>query len=237
MGKRLITQRRGKGSPRYKSPSHRYFGEIRYPIKSKEILQGEVIDIVNSVGHSAPLMIVKYEDDQMCLLPAPMGIKVGQTVFYGGKDSSVGNAIALKDIPIGARVFNIEKVPGQNGKLLRAAGASGILVAKEKKNIVIKMPSKRQIKLNPECYASLGVVAGVGVKNKPLIKAGNSYHKRKAKNKLVSKVKGVAMNAVDHPHGGTHRRHRPTSTTVRRKGRSPGQKVGMLSAKKSGRGK
>ncbi len=237
MGKRLIQQRRGTGSPRYKSPSHRYAGAITYPAKTKEILRGEVVDIIKSPGHLAPLMIVKYEDDQMCLLPAPLGIRVGQQINYGGNNSSFGNSIQIKDMPIGTRVFNIETKPGENGKLLRSAGASGIIISKEKGKAVIKMPSRKQVKLNENCYATVGVVAGVGVKNKPLLKAGNKYHKRKARNKIVSRVKGVAMNAVDHPHGGTHRRHRPTSTTVRRKGRSPGQKVGMLSAKKSGRGK
>ena len=237
MGKRLIPQRRGKGTPRYIAPSHRYAGKISYPVRTKEILLGEVMDIINSIGHSAPLMIIKYEDNQMSLLPAPDGMRVGTKLSFGGQEISKGNSLQLKDIPIGASIFNVEVRPGENGRLLRSAGASATIVSKEKDKIILKLPSKKTKALNPNCFATLGVVAGSGLKTKPLLKAGNSFHKKKAKNKLVSNVKGVCMNAVDHPHGKTHRRHKPSSTTVRRKGRSSGQKVGLLSARKSGRGK
>ncbi len=236
MGKRIIQQRRGKGA-RYLSPSHRFAGAVSYPVKTKENLKGEVIDIINSVGHSTPLMVVKYEDNQTTILPAPIGIRVGQQISYLGSKPELGSALQLKNIPLGSSVYNIEVKPGENGKLLRASGASAIVLAKEKDKVVVKLPSKKQVKLNLNCIATIGVAAGSGRKTKPLTKAGNAYHKKKAKNKLVSKVKGVAMNAVDHPHGKTHRRHRRKSTTVRTVGKSPGQKVGLLAARKSGRGK
>lgn len=237
MGKRIIQQRRGKGSSRYVSPSHRFAGELSYPIKTKEVLAGEIVDLIKSTGHSAPLMVVKYEDQQVCLLPAVLGAKVGQQVFFGGKTPNLASATTLESIPVGASVNNISFRPGENGKMLRASGTFGLIVAKENNEIIIKLPSKKQIKLNPSCVATLGIVAGAGRKTKPLIKAGNAFFKKKAKNKYVSKVHGVAMNAVDHPHGKTHRRHRRKSTTVRKQGRCPGQKVGLLSARKSGRGK
>ena len=237
MGKRIIPQRRGKGTQRYLSPSHRFAGKLSYPSRTKEVLKGEIVDLIKSVGHSAPLMIVKYEDSQVVLLPAPLGVKVGQQVFFGGAEATIGSAIPLENIPLGSPVCNIEIRPLDNGKLLRAAGTSAQIIAKENNKVVLKLPSKKQIYLNPQCFATVGIVSGVGRLTRPLVKAGNGFYKKKAKGKLVNKVKGVAMNAVDHPHGKTHRRHRRMSATVRRIGRCPGQKVGLLAARKTGRGK
>ena len=117
MGKRLISQRRGKGTPRYRAPSHRYAGAVLYPARTSDPLRGEILDIISSVGHSAPLMVLKYEDEQMTLLPAPLGVRVGQEVFFGGKDAAIGNSLQLGDIPLGSTVFNVGLRPMENGKL------------------------------------------------------------------------------------------------------------------------
>lgn len=240
MGKRIIQQRRGKGSPTYTAPSHRYSGEINLP-KTDKTLTGEVVDIINSVGHSAPLLIVKYEDGQVSMYPAAIGVRVGQKVFAGEEaPAEAGNVIPLNKVSGGVSVYNIENTPFDGGKLVRSTGGAASVIGVEDGKIAIKMPSKRKKIFNPNCRAVVGTVAGEGRTTKPRIKAGQAYHAKKAKGKLYPKVRGIAMNAVDHKHGGTHSRNAPGGgrfSSTRRRDLSPGAKVGLIAAKKTGRGK
>ncbi len=237
MGKRLIQQRRGKGGPTYRAPSHRYAGKIEYPRQTKEGLRGEVIDLVNSIGHNAPLMVIRFEDEQHSLIPAPLGIRVGDSIIAGGKvEAKIGIITQLKNLPTGTQVYNLELKPNEHGKLLRSSGTFALIVSKDKKGIKLKLPSKQTKILNPNCRATVGVVAGSGRKTKPFMKAGNKMKAMRAKNKLYPRTKGSAMNAIDHPFGGTHGRTIGRSTT-RSRGLPPGAKVGLISARKSGRGK
>ncbi|MBT3583132.1 50S ribosomal protein L2 [Candidatus Woesearchaeota archaeon] len=235
MAKRTIIQKRGKGGPSYASPSHRFFGKLAYP-EVKEQTYGEVVDIVNSIGHSAPLMIVELDNQQMCLIPAPFSIRVGQRISFGSKDVQIGNVIRLKDAVPGTIVCNIESNPGDRGKFLRACGASAQVVTVGSKKVTIKLPSKSKKELNANCLATVGVVAGSGRKARPMIKAGNKFHARKARNKLFPIVKGVAMNACNHPHGGTHRRNLGRPTAIKR-GAPAGRKSGSIGARRMGRKK
>jgi large subunit ribosomal protein L2 len=235
MARRLIIQNRGRGGPTYTSPSHRFFGKLAYPAV-KEKTYGEVMDIVNSVGHSSPLMILELETGEMCLVPAILGIKVGQRIEIGSSKAGNGNIMRLKDVPTGSFVCNIESRPGDRGKFLRACGTSAQVVTKDAKKIIVKMPSKQKKEFNPNCLATIGVVAGSGRGARPLLKAGNAYHKRKARNKLFPIVKGVAMNACDHPHGGTHRRNLGRPTALKRS-TPPGAKSGSIAARRMGRKK
>ncbi len=236
MPHRTTTRKRGKGGPTWRASSHRYFGKVKYPYQSKQGLRGEVLDLVDSVGHSTPLMIIKFEDGQESLLPAPLGIRVHDTVISGGQvELKPGMITQLKNLPPGASVFNIEVRPNENGQLLRSSGTFALVVSNEKEGVVVKLPSKKTKILNPECRATIGVAAGSGRKAKPFMKAGNRYRAMAAKNHKYPKVHGVAMNAVDHPFGGTHRRTTGRSTT-RSKGLPPGAKVGLVGARTSGRG-
>ena len=235
MARRLIIQNRGRGGPTYTSPSHRFFGKLAYPAV-KEKTYAEIVDIVNSVGHSAPLMIVEMANGQMFLTPAPLGVRVGQKIELGNAEVAVGNIMRLGDIATGTIVSNIESRPGDRGKFLRAGGAGAQVIGKEGKTVSIRLPSKQKKVLNSNCLATVGIVAGAGRCNKPLMKAGNAHHKRKAKNKLFPIVKGVAMNVCDHKHGGTHRRNLGMSTSIKR-GTPPGAKHGALSPKRMGRKK
>jgi large subunit ribosomal protein L2 len=235
MGTRLIVQRRGKGGPTYTAPSHRYFGAIHYP-QTKTKIKGEIMDIVNCRGHYAPLALIKFKD-QFGLVPAHLGARKGQMIEAGpGADSAEGNILKLKDIPTGTQIFNIEKEPFDGGKLVRSSGGAASVVAKTKETVTIKMPSKRTVKFNPECRATIGVVAGGGRPDKPLYKAGNNYKKKRARGKLYPRVAGVAMNACDHPYGGTHRRTKGRPNTTRRSA-PPGRKIGLIAAKRTGRKK
>ena len=235
MGKNLIQQRRGKGSTTYKAPSFRYKGAVKHS-KSTDI-KGKIIDIVYCPGHSAPLAQVLYENGEEALMIVPEGLKAGDFVSSGAKSSiKPGNTIPLKNIPEGTLVYNIESLPGDRGKFIRASGTFGKVLSKVDNNVVVKLPSKKEKVFNSNCRANIGVVAGGGRKEKPFLKAGKRYHAMRAKNKLYPIVSGVSMNAVDHPFGGTssHSKGRPTQAP---RDTAPGRKVGKIAPKKTGRKK
>jgi len=232
MGKNLIQQARGKGSPTYKAPSFRWRGKIKY--NSKEKLKGIVEDIVHCQGHSAPLIKIRYENNEECYNAAPEGIKVGDMVYSDSDILERGNITQLKNIPEGTLIYNIESQPGDGGKFVRSSGGFAKITAKMKDFVTILLPSKKNKNFNPECRATIGIIAGGGRKEKPFLKAGKMYHKMRVKNKLYPKVSGTSMNAVDHPFGGSssHTKGRPTQS-----GRfdPPGRKVGMLRPRRTGR--
>lgn len=232
-------QARGKGGPRYRANSHRWFGTIEYPAPVKDVVKGEVMDIVNSVGHSAPLMIIKYDNGRNALLPAPIGIKVGATIYAGnGAPVEIGNIMPLGDIPSGYPIFGIERIPFNGPELIRTSGSAGAVVGKEGGRVLVRLPSKQTVLLDPRCRATIGVIAGGGRTDKPWVKAGKHFLALKAKGgRIFPRVSGVAQNSCDHPFGGSHRRSLGVSTTTRRQGTPPGRKVGLLSARKTGRGK
>ena len=237
MGSRLIQQRRGRGSV-YRSPSHRYAGPIGLPTPLKEkAIRGEVLDIINCPGHSAPLAYIEYDTEEAALIPAPLGIKVGDMVYTGDEpDIKIGTIAKLSDIPTGTEVYGIERIPFSNSKLVRAGGSAAKLIAKTKKAVTVELPSKTKLDLDPNCRAIVGRISGGGRNEKPFMKAGNKYKARKARNKLFPRTSGVAMNACDHPFGGTHRRTkgRPMSTS---RTAPPGRKVGHIASRRTGRRK
>ncbi len=237
MGKRIISQRRGRGSPTYKSPKHRFVGAVGFTDFATEKIDGEVIELVNCPGHSAPLMIVEYANGNASLLPAPIGIRKGQFVQAGmGSGVAAGNVLSLSEIPTGTKISNIERVPFDKGQLARTGGSSALVVGKEGKKVLVKMPSKKIVKFDSKCRAMIGKIAGGGRREKPFLRAGSKYHAMRAKNKLYPRVSGNAMNAVDHPHGCTHTRNTKRSTTVSRN-TPPGAKVGLIAARRTGRKK
>ena len=238
MGKRLIQQARGKGGPTYKSPGHRYLGQVKYPtLKDKKMIKGEIKDILKCPGHESPLLILKYDNGDYGMNIASEGMKTGDIVEFGEtKKINVGNTPHLRDIPEGTSIFNIENLPGDGGKFVRSAGGFAKVISKMKNEVLVQLPSKKRKKFDGNCKATIGVIAAGGRKEKPLLKAGKKYHAMKAKNKLYPKVSGASMNAVDHPFGGSRsaRKGRPT---VSPKNAPPGRKVGMIRPKRMGRRK
>jgi large subunit ribosomal protein L2 len=237
MGKRIIPQRRGRGSPRYRSPSHRFKGKIKYPrITTGKAISGQVIELINDPGRTAPLAKILLEDFREIQIIAPEGVSVGQWIQLG-PDASInkGTVTELKNIPEGNDVYNIELHPGDGGKVVRTSGTSAYVVAHDKtKGLTqIRLPSKKMIFVDSRSLATVGRVAGGGRPEKPMIHAGQSYHKKKARGKLWPKVCGRAMNAVDHPHGGGRHPHVGRSTTVSRH-TPPGRKVGHIAARRTG---
>lgn len=239
MGKRIIQQRRGRGTHTYKSPSHRYRGSIKHRRfnPKEESVKGKIIDLVNCPGHSAPLAKIKFEDKTEILMAAPENVKVGDIVTSGAKaEINTGNTLVLKNIPEGTVIFNIEAMPGDGGKFVRTAGTFARVVSRKDDKVTIILPSKKQKTLNANCRATIGIIAGSGKKEKPFLKAGKKMHAMRAKNKLYPRTSGVAMNAVDHPFGSGRGRHAGKPLTVSRDA-PPGRKVGLISAKKTGKRK
>lgn len=227
MGKRLRTQRRGRGTPRYRSPSHRHVDDVRLPAFAEGA--GTITDLIHAPGRTSPLAVVDFGGDVDYQLAAE-GMSVGQTIDVGSGKVSIGNIMRLSEIPEGTAVHNIEKSPGDGGKFVKVAGVSAQVISRGN-IVVLQMPSGELKDFNPDCRAAIGVVAGGGRTDKPLAKAGKKYHALRSSSKDNFHVSGVAMNPVDHPHGGGSHPHVGGPSTVSRNA-WPGQKVGRLSPQK-----
>lgn len=228
MGKRIIAQRRGKGSPTYRAPSHRYVGKIRY-IKVPEPVNARVIDILHDPGRNAPVAIVTFPDGKETLIIATEGLMVGDVITVGNY-SSKGIA-PLSEIPPGTPICGIEAYPGSGPKFCRASGSYAVVVSKSEEKVIVKMPSGKFKEFDGRCLATVGIPAGAGRKDKPFVKAGQKYYAMKARNKLWPRTSACKMNAVDHPFGGQTGPGQPK--TVSRHA-PPGAKVGSIAARRTG---
>jgi large subunit ribosomal protein L2 len=240
MGKRLKQQRRGSGSPSYRSSSSRYKVDLVYRSYDDTEKAGVMSAVVKSFsddpGRDALLMKVKYENNESGYLLAPEGIAIGDEIDVGAQGRlTLGSVLPLYRVPDGAYIFNLERNPGDGGKMVRAPGSFASVVSREGRFVFVKLPSKITLALSNECRVQLGVVCGGGRSEKPLLKAGAAHHKYKARNRNWPKVRGVHMAAYSHPHGGKQH-HAGKPTTVAR-GTPPGGKVGHLAAKSTGRRK
>ncbi len=237
MGKRITSQRRGRGTRRYLALSHRYFAFAKHKkVQSPNGSVGKIMDIIHSVSHTAPLAVVKYDDGSMGYMIAPDGIAVGDEVITGNNQAGlkVGNTLELENIPEGTMVYNIECKPGDGGKFVRASGVFAKIVAKTGNKVKLLMPSKKEKEFNIHCKATLGVVAGGGRLEKPFVKAGKRWHAMRAKGKLYPITSAVAKNAVNHPFGSGRGRHKG-KTNVAPRHAPPGRKVGLVRPRRTGR--
>jgi large subunit ribosomal protein L2 len=190
---------------------------------------GTITDLIHAPGRTSPLAVVDFGGDVDYQLAAE-GMSVGQTIDVGSGKVSIGNIMKLSEIPEGTAVHNIEKSPGDGGKFVKVAGVSAQVISRGN-IVVLQMPSGELKDFNPDCRAAIGVVAGGGRTDKPLAKAGKKYHALRSSSKDNFHVSGVAMNPVDHPHGGGSHPHVGGPSTVSRNA-WPGQKVGRLSPQK-----
>ncbi|MHA2090538.1 MAG: 50S ribosomal protein L2 [Candidatus Kariarchaeaceae archaeon] len=238
MGKKIITQRRGKGSPVFRSAGHKRIEPIKYRKISKEEFDSsftaEVIELIHEPGRGAPLARVKFFDGlQKYILPAE-GVSIGSKIHYGAtSDIKEGNVLPLSAIPIRTPIFNIELRKGDGGKLVRTGGGYAIVDSRTDKWVIIKLPSGRLKRITPEARASVGVVAGGGRVTKPFLKAGNKHHAKHAKGQKYPRVRGTAMNVFKHPFGGGAHQSPSRPTTVSRNA-PPGRKVGLIAARRTG---
>jgi large subunit ribosomal protein L2 len=238
MGKKIIQQRRGKGTSVFRAPSHRYKGKIRYrKLDEKEkngVIKGKILDIYRDPARTAPVAEVKLEDGEKILVLGVEGMKVGDEISIGAKaDITQGNILPLRSIPEGTPINNIEGQPGDGGKFVRSSGSYAVVVAHDNDQTVIQLPSGEMKTLSSNCRATIGVVAGGGRTDKPILKAGKMWHMLKSKARYWPVVRKVAMNPVDHPHGGGSRRPgKPTSVP---RNAPPGSKVGLIAPRSTGR--
>ena len=236
MGRRIQGQRRGRGSPTFRAPSHRYKADLTHKHEESDLVAGEIVDIEHDPARSAPVARVAFEDGDERLVLAPEGVGVGDRIEVGISAAiEPGNTLPLGEIPEGVPVINVEAQPGDGGKYARASGVSADLITHERDAAVVQLPSGEIKRLSPDCRATIGVVAGGGRTEKPFVKAGKKYHKMRARGTKWPRVRGVAMNAVDHPFGGGGRQHpgRPKSVS---KNAPPGRKVGDIGSRRTGRG-
>lgn len=159
---------------------------------------GKVVAIEYDPNRSSRIALIQYADGEKRYILQPEGLKVGDTVQAGPDvDIKVGNALPLEKIPDGTLLHNLELMPGLGGKLVRSAGAAAQLMAKEGEYAQLRMPSGEIRQLVKSCMATVGQVGNIDHENRVLGNAGRSRHLG-----IRPTVRGTAMNAVDHPHGG-----------------------------------
>ena len=241
MGKNIRVQRRGRGSSTFKASTHKRVAPSRYiPLgttKEDEPKRAVIEELLHEPGRGSPLIKARAQRGVFHLV-APEGVFVGQELQFGEKAPiATGNVLPLSEIPSGTYVCNIELYPGDGGKIAKASGTYATVVAQTPEGVQVRFPSKKSVYLNPRCRATIGVISGSGRTGKPFAKAGKRAAWMKSKGKVYPRSKGVAMNAASHPHGGgAHKSQSLRPTTVSRTA-PPGQKVGLIAARQSGRKK
>lgn len=237
MGKRQVLQRRGRGGSVFLSPSWNRVGKVKYHhalAKESSSIAFVIKDIVHDSGRGAPVAIVKGEGITSLMI-APEGTYVGQKIFFGSEAFvDVGNVLPLAKIPEGTLICNIEGLPGDGGKFVRAAGGYATLVSHSTDSVLVQFPSGQVKSLDPKCRATVGIVASGGMVEKPMLKAGANYHKFKARSIKFPRVRGKAMSPYAHPHGGGNH---PTGGRPVSRNAPPGQKVGIIASRRTGRRK
>lgn len=166
--------------------------------RNKDGVPGKVAGIEYDPNRSARIALLHYADGEKRYILAPQGLQVGAVVYSGeGSDIKVGNALKLKDIPVGTQIHAIELQPNRGAQLVRGAGTGAQLMAKEGKYAQVRLPSGETRMVLLECRATIGVVGNSDHENVSLGKAGRARHKGRRPH-----VRGVTMNPRDHPHGG-----------------------------------
>jgi large subunit ribosomal protein L2 len=230
MGKNLRQQRRGKGSPVYRSPGHRYLGSVSYEFIPADAKFGVVKDVLDAPGRHTPIAIVEYNGRTVLQIPA-RGMRIGQKVDFETPEE--GNILELGKIPEGSSVFNLELHPRDGGRLCRSSGSFATVVTKEKDRCVVLMPSKNKKTLSARCRATIGIAAGGGRNDMPFRKAGLKHYAMKSFGRYYPIVSGRSKNAVDHPFGGSNLgKHKTVSRDM-----PPGKKVGSISPRRMGKKK
>ena len=235
MGHRITTQARGKGGPTYRAPSHRYKAELKHIGDDTQKITGTVIDIEHDPARNAPIALVKLESGEKVYMLVTEGLGIGESVLWGSAgEVKNGNTLTLANIPTGTYICNIEARPNDGGKFVRASGVQAVVVDKSEDRVGIRMPSGKTKWFNHRCRATVGIVAGGGRVEKPFVKAGNKYHKMQNTASNWPRVRGVAMNVIDHPFGGGGHQHTGRPKTIAR-GTSPGRTVGHVAARRTGK--
>ena len=166
--------------------------------RNKDNMEATVIGIEYDPNRSSNIALIQYEDGEKAYILTPQGITDGSKVVSGESvDIKPGNCMPISSIPVGTLIHNIELNPGQGGKLVKAAGQSAQLMAKEGKYAHVRLPSGEMRLILAKCRATVGVLGNSDHENVKLGKAGRKRHMG-----IRPTVRGSVMNPVDHPHGG-----------------------------------
>ena len=245
MGRVIRAQRKGRGSV-FKSHTHQRKGSAKLrPIDFAErhgYVKGVVRDIIHDPGRGAPLACVSFRHSykyKLCkeLFVACEGMYSGQFIYCGKKARlAIGNVAPVGSLPEGTVICNIEAKTGDRGTFAKASGNYATVISHNTDDGTsrIRLPSGSKKTIPSAARAMVGIVAGGGRVDKPLLKAGNAFHKYKAKTNRWPIVRGVAMNPVEHPHGGGNHQHIGKASTIARD-KSHGRKVGLIAARRTGR--
>jgi large subunit ribosomal protein L8e len=245
MGRVIRSQRKGAGSVFRSHNKHRKGAPKLRSIDFAErhgYIKGIVKEVLHDPGRGAPLARVFFRDpyrykQRKELFLACEGMYTGQYVYCGKKAQlQVGNVLPVGNMPEGTVVCNLEEKSGDRGRLARASGNYATIIAHnpDTKKTRVKLPSGAKKVIPSANRAMVGIIAGGGRIEKPILKAGRAYFKYKAKRNCWPKVRGVCMNPVEHPHGGGNHQHIGKASTVKRN-TPAGRKVGLIAARRTGR--
>lgn len=189
---------RGVITCRHRGGGHKRLYRVIDFRRDKRNIPAKVAAIEYDPNRNARIALLYYQDGEKRYILHPLGLKVG-TVITAGPDApiEIGNAMPLSNIPLGTNVHNVELIPGRGGQIVRAAGTSAQVVAKEGNFVTLKLPSGEVRMIRRECYATIGQVGNVDARNISIGKAGRNRWKGRR-----PQVRGSVMNPVDHPHGG-----------------------------------
>jgi large subunit ribosomal protein L2 len=189
---------RGRISSRHRGGGNKILYRMVDFKRTKDNIPAKVVSVEYDPYRNAFISLICYADGEKRYILSPLGIKVGDKVSSGSEaEIKLGNALPLKNIPVGTMIHNIEMAAGKGGALARSAGAFASLVAKEGKYATVRLPSGEQRLIHIDCRATVGQLGNLDQKNVVLGRAGRMRHLgRRPENR------GVAMNPCDHPHGG-----------------------------------
>jgi len=245
MGRIIRSQRKGEAGIFKSHTKHRKGAAKLRSLDFAErhgYIKGLVKEIIHDPGRGAPLARVvfkhpyKYKHVTENFIAAE-GMYTGQFIYCGKKATlNVGNVLPLSSMPEGTIVCNVEAKVGDRGSFARASGNYATIITHnpDDNKTKVRLPSGAKKVVSASSRAMVGLVAGGGRIDKPMLKAGNAFWKYKAKRNSWPIVRGVAMNPVDHPHGGGNHQHIGHPSTVRRDAPA-GQKVGLIAARRTGR--
>ncbi|MCR9073320.1 MAG: 50S ribosomal protein L2 [Alphaproteobacteria bacterium] len=201
----LVTNHRAKGrnnkgriTIRHKGGGHKRRYRLIDFKRNKYDIKGKVVSIEYDPNRNANIGLIHYEDGEKRYILHPENLKIGDIIVSGIKSAiSIGNALPLSSIPLGTDVHNIEFFPGKGGQLIRSAGTSAKILAKENDFVVLRLSSKEIRLFKKECFATVGRISNADFYNIVLGKAGRKRWLGKRPT-----VRGSVMNPIDHPHGG-----------------------------------
>jgi large subunit ribosomal protein L2 len=207
----------GRITARHRGGGHKRRYRVIDFQRNKDDMAGTVRTIEYDPNRSVNIALVEYEDGEKRYVLAPQGLQIGQQIFSGEKvEPRLGNCMPLQSIPVGMEVHNIEMTPGRGGQMVRTAGSVARLAARDGKMAHLILPSGEMRMVNAACRATLGQLGNVEWQSRRMGKAGRKRHLGRR-----PRVRGSAMNPVDHPMGGGEGR--------RAGGRQPCSASGMLS--------